>query len=464
MPTWITPICIHIAWEHYAQARINKKDREERLMLHLHRSMLGQSIDMPRTPGKTCKAILIVFSLGLTLSLVAFQAYAVQPWLVDLHADQLSIDEEVNVLPPRILWSANTSRYLAANDQTARPEHPKQDAPAAHADPQGVSKKSLGPVGVAPESPKETFHPWMIRTFDLPGAGVLTPKGTLIVEPYLQYAHLSSNRVTLTGFTIVPALTIGLINIQGISRDIYTAALVGRYGLTNRLELEVRVPYLYREDSITQRPLATPSMANTVLTANGSGLGDVEATARYQINQGGPDKPYFVGFARFKSTTGTGPFEVSTDPVTGFQTELPTGSGFYIFQPGLTFLFPSDPVVLFSSVSYIWNKSRDIGGQIGRIDPGSGGNFNLGLGLSLNEKLSLTLGYDHTVFERPTSASNLLLTTSPQVTQIGVLLVGGAYRLSDRRFVNLAVGIGATREAPDLQVTVRIPTAIFSGK
>jgi hypothetical protein len=319
-------------------------------------------------------------------------------------------------------------------------------------------------VGIAPESPKETLHPWMVRTFDLPGAGVLTPKGTLIVEPYLQLAHLSSNRVTLTGFTIVPALTIGLINIQGVSRDIYTAALVGRYGLTNRLEIEARVPYLYREDSITQRPLATPSTADTVSNANGSGLGDIEATARYQINKGGPDQLYFVGFTRLKSTTGTGPFEVPIDPITGFQTELPTGSGFYIIQPGLTFLFPSDPVVLFSSVSYIWNKSRDIGGQIGRIDPGSGGNLNLGLGLSLNEKLSLTLGYDHTIFERPTSASNLLLTTTPQVTQIGVLLVGGAYRLSERSFVNFVVGVGATREAPDLQVTVRIPTAIFSGK
>jgi hypothetical protein len=338
---------------------------------------------------------------------------------------------------------------------------PKQEAPAAQEDP-AEGTKSVSPVGVAPESPQETLPPWMVRTFDLPGAGVLTPKGTLILEPYLQYAHLSSNRVTLTGFTIVPALTVGLINIQGVSRDIYTAALVGRYGLTNRLELEVRVPYLYRDDSITQRPLATPSTADTLSYTTGSGLGDIETTARYQINKAGPDEPYFVGFTRFKSTTGKGPFAVPTDPITGLQKELPTGSGFYILQPGVTVLFPSDPVVLFGSMSYIWNMSRNVGGDIGRVNPGSGANANLGLGISLNEKLSLSLGYDHTVFERPTSASNLLLTTTAQVTQIGVLLVGGAYRLSDRSFVNFVVGVGATREAPDLQVTVRIPTAVFS--
>jgi hypothetical protein len=234
--------------------------------------------------------------------------------------------------------------------------------------------------------------------------------------------------------------------------------------LTNRLEVELRVPYIYRQDAITQRPLATPSTADTVSTATGHGIGDIETTARYQINKGGPDLPYFVGFTRFKTTTGKGPFQVPQDPITGLQTELPTGSGFYILQPGVTFLFPSDPVVIFGSMSYIWNIPRNEGGEIGRVNPGSGANANLGLGISLNEKVSLSLGYDHTVFERPTSSSNLLLTTTPSITQIGVLLIGGAYRLSDRSFVNFVVGVGATREAPDLQVTVRIPTAVFSRK
>ncbi len=427
----------------------------------LYRCGESRYIDMTKSAGPLRMPLLTAFSLCLSFTLIGSEIGAAQREVIESYAEQFEIHKSVHIRQPRPRSSIITPRYVAANDQTHGPQRSEQDATPAKNNPaQDVTADS--PVGVAPESPKEEpLPPWMVRTFDLPGGGVLTPKGTLIVEPYLQYAHLSSNRVTLTGFTIVPALTIGLINIQGVSRDIYTAALVGRYGLTNRLELEVRVPYLYREDSITQRPLATPSTTDTISTANGSGLGDIETTGRYQINKGGPDEPYFVAFTRFKSTTGKGPFEVPTSPITGFQTELPTGSGFYILQPGFTALFPSDPVVLFSSISYIWNMSRNIGGQIGRIDPGSGVNANLGLGISLNEKLSLTLGYDHTVFERPTSASNLLLTTTPQVTQIGVLLIGGAYRLSDRSFVNFVVGVGATREAPDLQVTVRIPTAVF---
>lgn len=417
---------------------------------------------MQRVIGKSFEAVWIILSLGLALYLMVSEVRAAQPALLGKLMDQALVNKRVT-LPERTPQSCpDPSQYLVANEQitqTVKPQRREPNTPVAQ-EQAAEGPKPTGPVGVAPQSPQEVLPSWMVRTFDLPGAGVLTPKGTLIVEPYLQFAHLSSNRVTLTGFTILPAFVIGLINVQGVSRDIYTAALVGRYGLTNRLEVEVRVPYLYREDSITQRPIDRQgATTDTLSTFNGWGLGDVEATGRFQINQGGPEKPYFIGFARFKSTSGTGPFEVPTDPITEVQTELPTGSGFYIFQPGLTLLYPSDPVVLFSSVSGIYNIPRDVGGGIGRIDPGSGGNANLGIGVSLNEKLSLTLGYDHTIFSKPTSASNLLLTTAPQVTHIGVLLIGGSYRWSDRSFVNFVVGVGATREAPDLQVTLRIPTA-----
>ncbi|MFO0698616.1 MAG: hypothetical protein U0236_05260 [Nitrospira sp.] len=408
----------------------------------------------------TLAAVGFIMSLGLVLSPMVSDASAAQEGFLAKRMGRALVPRGMDLPEGTSPSCPDPSPYPVVNEQVVQSVEPQRSEPAVSVAQEQApdSSKPASPVGIAPESKKEVLPSWMVRTFDLPGAGVLTPKGTLIVEPSLQFAHLSSNRVTLTGFTIVPAITIGLINIQGVSRDIYTASLVGRYGITNRLEVEVRVPYLHREDSITQRPVATPSQADTLSTFNGSGLGDVETTGRYQINQGGSDKPYFIAFTRFKSTSGTGPFEVPQDPVTGVQTELPTGSGFYIVQPGLTVLFPSDPVVFFGGASFIYNIPRDVGKGIGRVDPGSGGNANIGLGLSLNEKLSVTLGYDHTIFSKPTSASNLLLTTSPQVTHIGVLLIGGSYRWSDRSFVNFVVGVGATREAPDLQVTFRVPT------
>src|SRR6185312_10609475 len=68
------------------------------------------------------------------------------------------------------------------------------------------------------------------------------------------------------------------------------------------------------------------------------------------------------------SRTGRDPFEVTTDCVqrciqnttgTGSPLEMPTGSGFYSLQPGMTWLYPSDPVVFFGNVSYLHNFPRD---------------------------------------------------------------------------------------------------------
>jgi hypothetical protein len=434
------------------------------------------------TMTNATRSPLLILLLGMSISTGANDVCAIMVGSSSVRIAPKGMDERLYVPKPGPRWPSDA--ILVANEKPAdkknpkkqdppvedpkkgnpAPEDPKEQEPRAE-EPPAEESKTISPVGVAPETPQESFpHAVFSRIIDLPGAGVLTPKGTLVVEPYLQFAHLSNNRVTLTGFTIVPAITIGLINVQGVSRNIYTGALVGRYGLTNRLELELRIPYLYRDDTYTLRPIAVAATRDTVEEFTGSGLGDIETTARYQINQGGPEDPYFVGFLRFKSTTGKGPFDVPVNPITGFQSELPTGSGFYILQPGLTVLYPSDPAVLFGSVSFIWNMPRDVGGQIGTVEPGNGANANLGLGISLNEKLSLSFGYDHTVFARPTAATNLLLTTAPTATHVGVLLVGAGYQLNKRTFVNFVVGVGATREAPDLQVTLRIPTAVFSPK
>ncbi|MCD2476395.1 hypothetical protein LRN56_16530, partial [Staphylococcus aureus] len=84
---------------------------------------------------------------------------------------------------------------------------------------------------------------------DVPG--VLTPRGSFVFEPSLQYTYTSSDRVALIGYTIIPAITIGLIDIRQVNRSAFVLGLTGRYGITNRLEIEGRIPYVYQtEDSI----------------------------------------------------------------------------------------------------------------------------------------------------------------------------------------------------------------------
>lgn len=42
--------------------------------------------------------------------------------------------------------------------------------------------------------------------------------------------------------------------------------------------------------------------------------------------------------------------------------------------------------------------------------------------------------------------------------QLGSLLVGYSYKLNAKSFLNPALGIGATRDAPDVQINLRLPT------
>src|SRR3546814_7938152 len=95
---------------------------------------------------------------------------------------------------------------------------------------------------------------------------------------------------------------------------------------------------------------------DSVFNADGHGIGDIEFTARYQLPNSDPSRPYYVLWLRYKSRTGTDLFEVTTDCITrcvanatgtGLPLELPTGSGFAAVQPGVTWLYASDPVVIF---------------------------------------------------------------------------------------------------------------------
>lgn len=321
-----------------------------------------------------------------------------------------------------------------------------------------IAQAPAAPVGQAPEP--ETKPPVVAPITD--AVTVLTPPGQFVLEPSLQYAHSSDTRVALVGFTIIPAITIGLIDLRTVNRDLWVAALTGRYGLTDRLELEVKVPWVYREDSTAARPLATPAADEQVFDASGRGLGDIELAARYQITQ---RPPFYIGYLRFKTRTGDGPFDVPTTPFAGLNipSKLPTGTGFYSLQPGITALVPSDPAVFFGGLSYIWNVKRTIdtldssGVPIGEFDPGDGVNFNFGMGLSINERASFSLGYDHTTFFKDQRNGQDLL--NAQTQQVGSLLFGLAYRINPRTNFNLTLGIGATEAAPDVQLTARLPIA-----
>ena len=309
------------------------------------------------------------------------------------------------------------------------------------------------PVGEAPE-------PAPAQVAAIPAElGVLTPPGQLVIDPSLEYVRTSNNRLVFRGVEIVPGIQLGVIEASDADRDTGVANLSARYGLTNRLEVELRAPYVVRHDRITTLAQRDETVSRNI-ELDGRGIGDIETSLRYQLNGGRNGWPVLVGTARVKSPTGLGPYEVDYDEF-GVASELATGSGFWAVEGGLTLLYPTDPAVIFAGLTYLHNFGRDIdrdvgGARVGRVEPGASIGASLGFGLSLNPRFSVSFGYTHN-YIRPTSTELGSTTQSSQPLQVGSLLMGSSFRLGERLTLNSSFEFGVTSDAPDVRIVLRTP-------
>ena len=354
----------------------------------------------------------------------------------EIAVEQRQLDADRRLLDAYRHGSESELRHAVGKGATAAPDQP-------------------APVGEAPRKPDSPAVAAQI--FAEPTA--LTPRGKFVFETAVQYVHSTNNQVALVGYTVLPALTIGLIDIRRIESNLTDIALTARYGLAQRLEFEARAPYIFANTTTQTRPLATASVTNSFFDTSGSGIGDVEVAMRAQLNHFRGDNVVWIGSLRYKTHTGSNVFQEPLNPTTGLQTRLATGSGFNAVQPGFTFLFPSDPAVFFGGAAYTYSFARDVGFGFGRVDPGGILDLNMGMGLALNEKASFSVGYQHSVVyqtSQPVAATGRALVRTGAL-QLGTLCFGIAYGITERLNFNTTIGIGVTRDSPDLEATIRLP-------
>lgn len=334
---------------------------------------------------------------------------------------------------------------LGAAGQPALPPPP---ADVARRQPPG------GPVGAPPPAAPP------VEVASVPeGYGVLLPQGRFVLEPSIDYTHGSSNRLVFRGVEIVTGVQIGVIEASDADRNSVSGALSARYGLMDRLEVELRVPYLYRDDRVTTLAQQDESITRTY-HLEGQGLGDVELSARYQVNRGLGGWPVLLAGLRIKSDTGVSPFDVPRDEF-AVATELATGSGFWAVEGGVNFLYPTDPIVLFGGLSYLSHQPRKIGKLIGeipvnKVDPGDSISTNVGFGFALNPRFSFSLGYKHTyVFPTKTVIANTR--QESESLNVGAFTFGWSLQLTRRISIANTYEIGTTSDSPDARIVFRVP-------
>ena len=338
------------------------------------------------------------------------------------------------------------------------------------------SSQSAGPVeevGARPE--EETNAPEVAVLADQ--GSVMTKAGRITIEPSVEYMRSDRNRFVFRGIEVPQSVLVGVFDINESRQDVLTAALTGRVGLTNRIEIGGRVPFVYRDDKAVLVPLVQNPPQSGVGTVNtstdGTGIGDLELFARYQLTRGTGGWPFLIAGIQGIIPTGKDPFEIPRDAI-GNATKSATGAGFWAIAPNLTILMPSDPATLFASIGYTFNFGKDVNRRISdalieRVSPGGAPNATVGVGVALNPQLSLSFAYAHTwqfatkTRLRPISIANGIetigdpITTKSRDLQVGRFLFGIGYRVNPRTTINWTVEMGATDDASDIRTTLRIP-------
>ena len=324
-------------------------------------------------------------------------------------------------------------------------------------------KPANAPAPASPVGQRPAEEPQRQIAAIPPELGVLTPKGKLVIDPSVEFVRSSNNRLVFRGVEIVPGIQLGVIEASDAARDTGVATLAARYGLTNRLEIEARVPYIWRDDRITTLAQRDETISRST-ELRGQDIGDLEFDARYQLNSGARGGPIFVATSRLKPPTGVGPYDVDYDE-SGVATSLATGSGFWGLEGGLTMLYPTDPAIIFAGLTYLHNFSRNVDRtvgsgnaavHVGEVDPGDSIGASLGFGLALNPRFSVSLGYSHNYIFKTTSELGATKQTS-QPLQVGSLLMGWSFRLTPRLTLNNSFEFGVTSDAPDVRIVFRLP-------
>lgn len=369
--------------------------------------------------------------------------------------------------PQRAAASAQPPAQAPLTQAPAQAQAQMQVHPPAASAPASSDEAQASQQGAPIQAPPETEIDRQKNQLALQTApnlaatgGVLTPRGVLVVQPTVQYDYYSQNQAVVSGFTLVPGITFGNVNINRRSQDVYTMGLRIRLGITDRLETNVYVPYVFTNSNTTTSPQSTSATPFSV-GASGTDLGDVQFGASYQINAGTGGWPVFVANLQFKTITGTSPFDVPiytiNDPngtyLQGLQKRLPTGTGFYTLTPSVTVLYPTDPGVLFANVKGIYNFSRRVtvqstsggAGTPTTLQPGSGLGISFGMGFSLNDQTSLSLGYEQDFYFAATQDGHNVAGSSYRQ---GAFNFGLGYQLSPVDALNLGASIGVGANSP----------------
>lgn len=417
----------------------------------------------------------LVVSLGLILSLGAQSAGAQNPAelqrMIEELRSQLEVMKQRDEAQRRALLALE-QRLRSVEAAGARPPaQPPAPTPAQPPAPPQARPAPAEPPAPADEPVKKEAEPSKAVEGVVEAEHALFERQRFTFEPGFRYARFDRAAINLSGFLALDAIFLGSISVDEIEADILTMDLTGRYGVTDRLQVDVNVPLVYRRSNFQSGGAGGAASALSEADVDRFDIGDITFGANYRIVEETSDWPDIVGSLRVNTPTGRDPFGIETkvDPNNDnliFPEDLPTGDGVWGVEAGVSVLKTVDPVVLFANARYIYrfqNSFDDIGSsegdQPGDVDPGNAVEFGGGIAYALNERISLSLSYTQRLVNetevRPDGGEFQEIIGSDAV--VGVVNTGLTWALTDNLTMIANVGTGVTADAADVEFSLKFP-------
>ncbi len=294
----------------------------------------------------------------------------------------------------------------------------------------------------------------------------------LTFEAGLSYSRYDKKQLALNGFLALDAIFLGNINVDTVKADIWTLDLTGRYTLSDRMQVDLNAPFLYRNTSYLSAGAGYASTDYAEKSvAMGPKLGDISAGLYYQLYKETQTRPDIVWNVRVKAPSGSNPYGTKLEEVPGsggnlkVPTELSSGNGVWAASTGLSFVKTVDPAIVFASLNYFHNFPRhfdDISSTSGTNTPGDiklGDSFQYGLGtaFALNERMSLSTSFTQRFTAKSRSKQDGFgwQNIPGSDANSAMLNFGATYSLNDKESVVVNVGAGLTPDAPNATIGLK---------
>ena len=286
----------------------------------------------------------------------------------------------------------------------------------------------------------------------------------------LSYQHYNRKDLALRGFLALDAIFLGEINLDRVRSDQWTADLVTRYTLNDRWQLELAVPYMYRNTNYQSTGKENSSREFEEQTVSDGGLGDLSLAIYYRVLAEDEDWPDLVWNLRAKAPTGKDPYgiEIMTSESGNLMVpkDLVTGNGLWQLSTGFSLVKTMDPAILFANLNYGHSLKQDFddvsyqpGDQPGSIQLGDWYEYGLGVAFALNERFSLSFNINQRItLESSQGAEGFdmekVTGSDANAASFGM---GSTWAISDNLSMAVNWSAGLTTDAPDYSIGLRFP-------